>query len=214
MKHFKHVLILIALSLSLSSCWPTPSRQARGQLGEPALLTGRADNAPGRALSLKLELRRRPSRVIDFVGNGSINAAGDFSIALPGLAQMRPYIDPLEPRYQRLGTCRKISVTPSSTQTSEKFNLAVFDGATQVGRISLEPSVNNVLGDVATFILFTDQDVDINVVCSQDTITNHFHAHIDKGWFVDINEWYDTANLHEFVDEIPNVNRWQYSSLP
>jgi hypothetical protein len=213
LKHLPFPYFLVALSLMLSSCWPVLTRPAAGQLGEPALLTGRAENWLGRPLTIKLGLRRITPRVTEYVGGGTINAAGDFSILLPGLAQMAPYIGPIAPNYA-MGTCSKLSVIPVSAQNSYSAHLGVFDGTTQVGRISLEPSTNVQVGDVITVLQFVDRDTDINVVCSDAGLTNHFHQHLAKGWFFDVSEWSDTTHFHEYVDDIPNTNRWTFARVP
>jgi hypothetical protein len=215
MNKMRIAVMLLMLSLLVSACVPSLWREVRGQLGETPTLRGKAENWLGRALTIKLALRQYPSKVIDFVGSGTVDAAGNFSIILPGVTPMQPYLVPSLLGYQTISPpCARLEIDPSSTKISYALNLAVFDGGLKVGQITLEPNKFDSPGDVFAALLFVDQDVDWNIICSEADLTNHLHSRILKGWFYDINEYYTTGQAHEYVDWLPSSIRWTFAATP
>jgi hypothetical protein len=64
-----------------------------GQLGETATLTGKADKWIGAAKTIKLEVLNPINRKYEYLQTGTIDAAGIFSILLPGKTIMAPYLE-------------------------------------------------------------------------------------------------------------------------
>jgi hypothetical protein len=208
------ILLLLLLPLTLVAC-PCPTLippLMPGQLGETPTLTGTAANWNGSAKTIKLEVQKPVLGTLEYLGAGTIDAAGKFSIVLPGRTVMNPYLENSKDVYKP-ANCPTIKVGPSDVRGSSIVNLAVFDGATKIGLISLKPDQLNAVGDTYAALLFFDKAADFNVVCSTGVSTNHLHASVGLGWNYDINELYAPNLSHEFVGTLPEGIKWTHSIL-
>jgi hypothetical protein len=213
----KQIILPIVVALIASGCCQTPPPVVTlppGQLGESPTLTGKAENWVGRALTLKLEVQqgRGAGAGLNYLGNGTVDAAGNFSILLPGLTQMQPYLQTAKDFYDA-ATCPTVKIAPTDVKVSNAVNLAVFDGPSLIGRITLEPSRFSIVGDEFAALLFYDRTAMFNVTCTPSGLTNHLDARVGLGWNVDVNELYAPGLSHEFVDALPAGIKWTYSSL-
>jgi hypothetical protein len=212
--------LLLLLPLLLVACPPCPltiPALPPGQLGETPILTGKAENWIGRVLTIKAEIQkgRGASKVIDYLGNGTIDAAGNFSILMPGLMQMQPYLETSgDPAFYDPANCVRISITPPDVKSSYAVYLSVFDGTNRIGQLTLEPSRFTVVGDEFAALLFFDKNSIFNVTCTFDGSTNHLDARFGLGWNIDLNELYAPNNSHETVGALPASIKWTYSILP
>jgi hypothetical protein len=207
------LLLLLPLTLVACPCPPLIPPLPPGQLGETPTLTGTAANWSGSAKTIKLEVIKPVSGTLEYLGAGSIDAAGKFSIVLPGTAAMNPYLENSKAAYKP-ASCPTIKVNPPDVRGSFIVNLAAFDGATKIGLISLKPDQLTAAGDSYAALLFFDKAADFNVVCTTGASTNHLHASIGLGWNYDINELYAPNLSHEFVGALPENIKWTYSSVP
>jgi hypothetical protein len=204
-------LLLFPLILVACPSQPPIPTLAPGQLGETATLTGTADKWIGSAKTIKLEVLKAVTRAPEYLEMGTIDAAGNFSISLPGTAAMNPYLENSKAAYASVN-CPTLKVNPSDVRGSYIVNIAVFDGTTKIGLLSLKPDQSIAVGDIYAALLFTDKTADFDVVCTQGGYTNHVHSRVEKGWYYDLNELY-TANLgHEYIDTLPANIKWTYSS--
>jgi hypothetical protein len=209
------ILLLLLLPFMLVACpCPVPVIPLPpGQLGETPTLTGTADKWIGSAKTIKLEVQKPVSGTLEYLGDGTIDAAGKFSIVLPGTAVMNPYLGNSKAAFKP-ASCPTIKVNPSDVRGSFIVNLAVFDDTTLIGRISLKPDQLAAVGDSYAALLFFDKNAEFNVVCTGDASTNHLHSSVGLGWNYDINELYAPNLTHEFVGVLPENIKWTYSSLP
>ena len=109
--------------------------------------------------------------------------------------------------------CPTVKIAPNDLRNSNAANLAVFDGGTLIGRITLEPSVFATVGDEFAALIFFDKAAELNVVCTG-TLTNHLHTSVGLGWNYDINELYAPNLAHEYVGILPENIKWKYAALP
>jgi hypothetical protein len=204
-------LLLFPLILVACPSQPPTPTLAPGQLGETATLTGTADKWINSAKTIKLEVLKAVTRTPEYIEMGTIDAAGNFSITLPGTAVMNPYLENSKGAYASV-TCPTLKVTPPDTRGSYSVNIAVFDGTTKIGLLSLKPDQTTEVGDIAATLLFIDKAANFDVVCSQGGYTNHLHAHVDAGWFYNQDELYAPNLGHEYIDALPANIKWTYSS--
>ena len=207
------LLFLLPLTLVACPCPPLIPPLPPGQLGETPTLTGIADKWLGTAKTIKLEVQKPVSGTLEYLGAGTIDAAGKFSIALPGMAAMNPYLEDSKAAYKP-ADCPTINLSPADVRGSFIVNLAVFDGATKIGLISLKPDLNTTVGDSYVALLFFDKAADFTVVCTSGVAYNHLHASVGLGWNYDINELYAPNLSHEYVGDLPASIKWTYSSKP
>lgn len=208
------ILLLFLLPLTLVACpCPVPVIPLPpGQLGETPTLTGQVASWIGAAKTIKLEVQKPVLGTFEYLGGGTVDAAGKFSIVLPGTAAMNPYLESSKAAYKPT-SCPTIKVNPPDVRGSFIVNLAVFDGTTKIGLISLKPDQLAAVGDVYAALLFFDKNAEFNVVCTG-TSTNHLHSSVGLGWNYDINELYALNLSHEFVGALPENIKWTYSSVP
>jgi hypothetical protein len=204
---------LVLIAVFTGCCNPPTLPSPAGQLGETPILSGKAQNWLGRALTIKLEVTKRSAiSALEYVATGSIDAAGNFSIALPGRTTMQPYLESAIGAFNS-STCPTIKVSPNTVKNSNAVALAVFDGNTKLGYIALEPSRFSQVGDTFVALVFFDAPANFQVVCTG-TITNHLHTDVGLGWNYDINELYAPNLSHEYVGKLPEGTAWTYSDLP
>jgi hypothetical protein len=207
------LLFLLFLPLILVACpppLPAPSLPP-GQMGQTPTLSGTAANWIGTSNTIKLEVQKGSgsSAVFEYLGSGSIDATGKFSIVLPGNADMNPYLELVSEAYKPTD-CPSIHINPPNARDSFMVNLGVFDGAKLIGRLKLQPDQLNDVGDVVAALLFVDRASELNLTCKQNGLTNHLHAKLEGGWFYDLNELYAPNLAHEFVDALPPSIQWTY----
>jgi hypothetical protein len=209
------ILLLFLLPLALVAC-PCPVLVIPlppGQLGETPTLTGIANKWIGTTETIKLEVIKPGSGTLEYLDGGTIDTAGKFSIVLPGTAAMNPYIENSKAAFKP-ASCPSIKVNPPDVRGSFIVNLAVFDGATKIGIISLKPDQLVAVGDSYAALLFFDKNAEFNVVCTGGASTNHLHSSVGLGWNYDISELYAPNLTHEFVGALPENIKWTYSNLP
>jgi hypothetical protein len=206
------LLLLLPFMLVACPCPPLIPPLPPGQLGETPTLTGTAEKWIGSVKTIKLEVIKPGSGTLEYLGAGTIDTTGKFSIALPGTAAMNPYLENSKAAFKP-ASCPTIKVNPPDVRGSFIVNLAVFDGATKMGLISLKPDQLTTVGDSYAALLFFDKNAEFNVVCTG-TSTNHLHSSVGLGWNYDINELYAPNLTHEFVGVLPENIKWTYSSLP
>ncbi len=208
------LLFLLFLPLTLVACpLPLPTQSVTpGQLGQTPTLSGTAANWIGTNKTIKLEVQKGSgaSASFEYLSSGSIDAAGKFSIDLPGNAEMNPYLELVSDAYKPTD-CPNIQINPANARDSFMVNLGVFDGTKLIGRLKLQPDQLNAVGDVVAALLFVDRASEINLTCTQNGLTNHLHAKLNGGWFYDINELYAPNLAHEFVDALPSSIQWTYT---
>jgi hypothetical protein len=207
------ILLLLLLPLTLTSCplLTLVPVLPPGQLGETPTLTGIAANWSGLSKTIKLEVQKPVSGTLEYLAAGTIDAAGKFSIVLPGTTVMNPYLETSKDVYKPTN-CPTVKVSPSDVRGSSIVNLAVFDGVTKIGLISLKPDFNTTVGDNYAALLFFDKAAEFNVVCSSGASTNHLHSSVGLGWNYDINELYAPNLAHEFVGVLPENIKWTYTA--
>jgi hypothetical protein len=207
------LLLLLPFMLVACPCPPLIPPLPPGQLGETPTLTGTAEKWIGSVKTIKLEVIKPGSGTLEYLGGGTIDATGKFSIVLPGTAVMNPYLENSKAAFKP-ANCPTINVNPPDVRGSFIVNLAVFDGATKIGLISLKPDQLAAVGDSYAALLFFDKNAEFNVVCTGGVSTNHLHSSVGLGWNYDINELYAPNLTHEFVGALPENIKWTYSSLP
>ena len=210
----KLYLTFIAISFLISSCFQTlPTPLPPGQIGETPSLTGQAANWINRALSIKLELQKGTgtTATLEYLSAGSIDAAGNFSIVLPDKTTMNPFLQTAKNFFPST-VCPRVEIIPDDLRDSNAAIIAVFDGSTLIGRLSLEPSVFSNVGDVFAALIFFDKAAELNVDCAG-SINNHLHTRVGLGWNFDISEMYAPNLAHEYVDNLPKKIKWTYAGV-
>jgi hypothetical protein len=206
------ILPLLLLPLTLTAC-PLLTLipvLPPGQLGETPTLTGTAANWSGLSKTIKLEVQKPVSGTLEYLGAGTIDAAGKFLIVLPGTSVMNPYLETSKDVYKPTN-CSTINVNPADVRGSSIVNLAVFDGTTKIGLISLQPDQLTTVGDHFAALLFFDKAADFNVACRAGVAYNHLHTSVGLGWNYDINELYAPNLSHEYVGGLPSTIKWTYA---
>ena len=194
---------------------PAPPALPPGQLGETPLLTGKAENWVGRALTIRVELRKDSGATssFEYLGNGTVDAAGNFSIKMPGRTEMAPFVYPATDFFPS-SKCSDVEVTPADVRDSYGARLAVFDSTTLIGRIGLTPdnwADTTTPGQVFAALLFFDKAASFDVTCTEGSFTNHMHTDVGLGWNIDVNELYAPNLAHEYVGAMPKNVRWAYT---
>jgi hypothetical protein len=210
----RYVLLRVAVaavSLLLASCCPLPP----GQLGEEPVLNGKAEEWVGRALTIKLELRRDigATHTFEVLGNGTVDAAGNFTIKLPGLSAMAPF---LVTASNFFSGCSNVDIVPSDVRDCYAPRLAVFDGSNLIGRIFLKP--DNVGSfpprQVLVVLIFFDKATDFDVTCTDAEGTDHEHFTAGLGWNIGVSELYGPNLVHTYIGAMPKESRWVYVPGP
>lgn len=208
---------LALIAGAMAACCPPvkPPMLPPGQLGESPTLSGKADNWIGKALSIRLELRKNSGSgsTLELLSSGTIDAAGSFSMKLPGLAEMASFVYTAKDFFP-VSRCSSTDITPDDVKISYAPRLAVLDGPTLIGYISLGPDgFSNLTTPKQVFaaLLFFDKAADLNTTCGENGFSNHLHATAGLGWNIDVNELYAPNLAHEYIGAMPKTIRWVYA---